>query len=339
MIADSLNVRLRLKNPFQFTAMAIAIATAGNTYAEIVAIPAAHLGDRKTLRAQIFVPESTSIKPRAAAIMLHGCGGIGVNGVLNARHMMWKDWLLERGFIVVFPESFSSRGFDQICTQKFSDRTLKQADRVEDVAATRRWLAARSGIDASKLVIWGWSHGGGTVLASIALRTETRAGKSAPDDMKFAQAISFYPGCSIYANSTQTYRLTSPLTLLIGDADDWTPAAPCKTWIERLQSDKQIAKLITFEGAFHDFDNPGGKLRVRKDVPNGVKPGEGVTVGPDPKARQAAMQRIDAMLKDAGLLVISSGGADQRKGVAAPERITADALHPRPGVSAPSLSQ
>jgi dienelactone hydrolase len=330
-----------LKNFLPFTAMAItiaiALATAGSACAEIVAIPASHLGDGKTLRAQIFVPESASIKPRPAVILLHGCGGIGANGVLNARHTMWKNWLLERGFVVVFPESFTSRGFDQICSQKFSDRTLKQADRVDDVAATRRWLAARKDVDASKLVLWGWSNGGGTVLASIARRTEMRAGTSAPDDMKFAHAISFYPSCSNYANSTQTYRLTSPLTLLIGDADDWTPAAPCKTWIDRLQADKQTAKLVTFEGAFHDFDNPDGKLRVRKDVPNGVRPGEGVTTGPNPKAREAAMQRIDTVLKDAGLSVVSADGADPRKSVVAPERITPDSLRPRAGVSAPSL--
>ncbi len=318
-----------MKAIFSFTVFAIALAIAGSANAEIVAIPASHLGDGKTLRAQIFIPESTSIKPRATAILLHGCGGIGAKGALNARHAMWKDWLLERGFIVVFPESFTSRGFDQICTQKFSDRTLKQTDRVDDVAATWRWLVARKDVDASKLVIWGWSHGGGTVLASIARRTEMRAGKSAPDDMKFAQAISFYPGCSNYANSTQAYRLTSPLTLLIGDADDWTPAAPCKTWIDRLQTDKQIAKIVTFEGAFHGFDNPDGKLRVRKDVPNGVKPGEGVTVGPDPKAREAAMQQINALLENTGLSAVKSPQSSDAKA------IDVSVLRPRLSVSSP----
>ncbi len=318
-----------MKAIYFFTVIVIALAIVGSANAEFVAIPASHLGDGKTLRAQIFVPESTSIKPRAAAILLHGCGGIGAKGILNARHTMWKDWLLERGFVVVFPESFSSRGFDQICTQKFSDRTLKQADRVDDVAATRRWLAARKDVDASKLVLWGWSHGGGAVLASIARRTEMRGGKSAPDDMQFAQAISFYPGCSNYANSTQAYRLTSPLTLLIGDADDWTPMAPCKAWIERLQTDKQIAKLVSFEGAFHDFDNPGGKLRVRKDVPNGVKPGEGVTVGPDSKAREAAMQRINALLENAGLTAVKSLQSSDAKA------IDSIVLRPRLSVSSP----
>jgi dienelactone hydrolase len=315
----------RVKVFLRLTKIAIAMTMAFDVNAEIVAIPASHLGDAKTLRAQVFVPESTPESPRAAAILLHGCGGIGAKGTLNARHTMWKDWLLKRGFVVVFPESFTSRGFDQICTQKFSDRTLKQADRVADVAATRRWLAARKDVDASKLVLWGWSHGGGTVLASIA----PRAGKSAPDDMKFAQAVSFYPGCSNYANSDYKHRLTSPLTLLIGDADDWTPAAPCKTWIDRLAADKQIAKIITFEGAFHDFDNPGGKLRVRKDVPNGVKPGEGVTVGPDPAAREAAMQQINTLLESAALITTKIAQSGDAK------TVDVTTLRPRLAVSSP----
>jgi dienelactone hydrolase len=308
-----------------FAAASLALTMTFGANAEIVDIPAPHLGDAKTLRAQVFVPEAASITPRAAVILLHGCGGIGAKGTLNARHSMWKDWLLERGFIVVFPESFTSRGFDQICTQKLSDRTLKQADRVADVAAIRRWLLARNDVDASKLVLWGWSHGGGAVLASVAPRKE----KSAHEDMKFAQAISFYPGCSNYANSDQGRRLTSPLTVLIGDADDWTPAAPCKAWVDGLVSDKQIAKIVTFEGAFHDFDNPSGKLRVRKDVPNGVKPGEGVTVGPNPKARAAAMLHINALLEDAGLTATKNAPRSDAKAV------ESGALRPRLAVSSP----
>ena len=49
-------------------------------------------------------------------------------------------------------------------------------------------------------------------------------------------------------------------------------------------------------GAYHDFDNPAGKLRVRSEVPNGVNKDKGVTVGPDPKAREDAMAKIDALL-------------------------------------------
>jgi dienelactone hydrolase len=304
---------------------------AGVAHAEIIAIPTPHLGENKTLRAQFFVPDTqpisnaTSIaddkrtanveaKPepkdaakksaeaiirRPAAILLHGCGGVGRDGKLNARHTMWKDWLVERGFIVVFPESFTSRGYEEICTKKFSDRSIKQRDRVDDVLATKKWLLERKDVDPNKLVLWGWSHGGGAVLATI---TRT-VGAELHADTKFAHAISFYPGCTNYMMSARVPKISSPLTLLIGEADDWTPAAPCKSWVKTLQENKQTATITSFANAYHGFDDPSGKLRVRKDVPNGVNgPEAGVTVGPDPDAREAAKREIDHVLRAAQLI-------------------------------------
>jgi len=61
--------------------------------------------------------------------------------------------------------------------------------------------------------------------------------------------------------------------------------------VQRLRS----ATITLFADAWHDFDNPAGRLRVRRDVPNGVHAG-GVTVGPNPKARAEAMAQIDRLL-------------------------------------------
>jgi dienelactone hydrolase len=52
-------------------------------------------------------------------------------------------------------------------------------------------------------------------------------------------------------------------------------------------------QIITFADTFHDFDNPALKTkRVRTDVPNGVNPGSGVTVAPNPEAREAAKGHV-----------------------------------------------
>lgn len=311
-----MNLRVAINSRFQRwsrqAAPTVFLALASFAHAEIVAIPAPHLGDGKTLRAQYFVPEAKSDATRPGVILLHGCGGVGAKGELNARHTMWKDWYLARGFVVLFPESFTSRGYEQICTQKFGDRTLRQSDRVSDVWAAKRWLEARKEVDANKLVLMGWSHGGGTTLATITterlnLGYPTQSASSprlaAQPETKFVAAISFYPGCTSYAKSTRVLKLSTPLTLLIGEADDWTPAESCQTWVKTLQAHQLPATITTFPGAFHDFDNPSGKLRVRKDVPNGVNgPEKGVTVGPDPEAREAAKKQIDALLRNAKLL-------------------------------------
>lgn len=268
------------------------------TSAEDIKIPAPHIGEDKTLRAQWFAPPADKASG-AAAILLHGCGGLGAKRQLNARHKAAKDWLLERGIAVVFPESFTSRRFEEVCTVKMQSRTIRQIDRVQDVIATHAWLKAQPGVDAKKIVLWGWSHGGSTVLNTV---THKAPLGDFSDDVKFVEAIAFYPGCSPFAKDSSPAKISSPLTILMGDADDWTPAAPCSTFAARLKNNEQPASLTLYPGAYHDFDNPAGKFRVRADVPNGVNKEKGATVAPDPKAREDAMARIDAILRKRGLV-------------------------------------
>ena len=282
----------------------IAVAACSLSVAEPIKIPAPHIGEHKTLRAQWFTPDADKASG-AAAILLHGCGGLGAalgkGGQLNARHKAAKDWLIERGIAVLFPESFTSRSFEQVCTVKMQSRTITQRDRVDDVMAARTWLNAQPGIDAKKVVLWGWSHGGSTVLNTVTRRGGIAGLGEFPDEVKFAEAIAFYPGCSPFAKDGAPQKISSPLTILMGEADDWTPAAPCATFAARLKNNEQPANLTLYPGAYHDFDNPAGKLRVRSEVPNGVNAGKGVTVGPDPQAREDAMAKIDALLSKRGL--------------------------------------
>jgi dienelactone hydrolase len=271
---------------------------ATNTSAEDIKIPAPHIGEEKALRAQWFAPEAGKASG-AAAILLHGCGGLGAKRQLNARHKAAKDWLLERGVAVVFPESFTSRRFEEVCTVKMQSRTIRQIDRVQDVIATHAWLKTQPGIDAKRIVLWGWSHGGSTVLNTL---THKAPRGDFSDDVKFVEAIAFYPGCTPFAKDNSPAKISSPLTIFMGDADDWTPAAPCSAFAARLKSNDQPVSLTLYPGAFHDFDNPAGKFRVRADVPNGVNKDKGVTVAPDPKAREDAMAKIEALLGKRGLI-------------------------------------
>ncbi len=275
-------------------------AAAPLAFAELIKIPAPHIGEDKTMRAQWFTPDADRATG-AAAILLHGCGGLGANRQLNARHKAAKDWLIERGIAVVFPESFTSRSFEEVCTVKMQSRTIRQIDRVRDVMATHAWLRTQAGVDAKKIVLWGWSHGGSTVLNTL---THKPVFGDYTEDVKFVEAIAFYPGCSSFAKDVAPATISAPLTILMGDADDWTPAAPCAAFAARLKNNDQPVSITLYPGAYHDFDNPAGKLRVRADVPNGVNTGKGVTVGPDPKAREDAMAKIDAILRKRGLVKV-----------------------------------
>jgi dienelactone hydrolase len=82
--------------------------------------------------------------------------------------------------------------------------------------------------------------------------------------------------------------------MLLGEADDWTPAAPCHQLAER--SAPPRPEVVGYAGAYHGFDS-NAPVRVRRDVPNGTHPGEGVHVGGNAQAHAASRERLKAFIQ------------------------------------------
>jgi dienelactone hydrolase len=233
-------------------------------------------GNTQTLHAWWFAAGQSNAP---VVIAMHGCGGLyGSSGALNARHAAAAELLNETGFAVLLPDSLTDRGLKTLCTTKFEDRALKQADRVQDVAAAVRWIEANT--QAKRILLLGWSHGGGVVLAA----TDSR--RALPELARISKAIAFYPGCTAYAQR-KDYTPRTPLLILIGADDDWTPAAPCQALDGAGQAPRSV-RTVVYPGAVHSFDTPNQPVKRRMDVPNGVAPGAGVLTGGNPQARQAA---------------------------------------------------
>jgi dienelactone hydrolase len=244
--------------------------------------------DSTQLSALMFQPSG---KPRGTVVALHGCGGMFANtgarkGELNARHQAMAQMLLAQGFAVVYPDSLTPRGETELCTQKIGSRKIDQKERRADALGALAWVAAQPWGDAQKLALVGWSHGGSAVLAATdGSRPEVQAASA-----KAALAIAFYPGCS--AGLKAGYQMTAPLTLMIGEKDDWTPPGPC------IELGKSVgAEVNVYAGSYHGFDAPSGGVQLRKDVPNGINPGQGVHVGANPVARQSANARVVELLE------------------------------------------
>lgn len=239
--------------------------------------------DGTTVRARLFLP--TGAGPFPAVVALHGCGGPdGSRGGLSQRHQDWAQRWVGQGYAVLFPDSFGSRGFGSLCNTR--DREERPGrERAADVAGARTYLQGRRDIRANAISLVGWSNGGSTVL--YAIRPEARPNDGRPD---FARAVAFYPGCRLPAQRGATARL--PLLLLIGDADNWTPPEPCRSYAAQAGS----VQLVTYPGAVHGFDNPGSRLRERSGL--GFTPdGSGrAMVGTDPQARADAIRRVTAFL-------------------------------------------
>lgn len=246
--------------------------------------------DGTPISALVFQPEAP---PKGSVVALHGCGGLYATrgerrGQLNARHQAMADMLLAQGYTVVFPDSLTPRGVTELCTQKIGTRSIDQSARRSDTLATLSWVAAQTWGQPTKMGLLGWSHGGSAVLSA----TDGQHPQVALQTAKSAIAIAFYPGCS--AARDAHYQPNTRLFMFLGEKDDWTPPGPC------IKLGHEVgAEVNVYPDSYHDFDNPVGTVKLRRDVPNGVAPGQGVHAGPNRQAREQAYARVRELLRAA----------------------------------------
>lgn len=240
--------------------------------------------DRPVVTGYLKRPAGVAKVP--AVVGLHGCGGLFTpQGSLTPREIDWVDRLTGYGYAVLLVDSFNPRGFRGVCRLKAYERQVRPFDRARDAAAAVGWLAANPAIDRDRIALIGWSHGGSTALWSADRRLNFE-----PTDIK--AAIAFYPGCRSQAES-QKWAPRVPLTILIGEADDWTPPETCKT----LAAKHPAIRLVTYPGAVHAFDAPNSPLRTLTGL--GLPLNGTAKIGTDPKARAAAIDEVQRILAQA----------------------------------------
>ena len=250
-------------------AVALALLLAGPAAAADITIPGP---DGVALKSRLFEPANGQSAP--ALVLLHGCGG-----PFPKRDTQWIDLFTQAGHAVLLPDSFGSRGLGSQCNQAERQRTVTAGGlRRLDALAAAQWLAARPGTPPGGVVIVGWSNGGATTLSAGTDRPELPRGL-------IRGLVAFYPGCA--AGRTSGWKPAAPLLVLVGDADDWTPAKPCEAVASAVGS---LMTLVTYPGAYHDFDVPDYPLRTRS-ASNGQ-----VHVGTDPAARDDALRRVPAFI-------------------------------------------
>jgi dienelactone hydrolase len=237
---------------------------------EAVVIP---LEDGTQLRAVLALPAGAPTRP--PIIALHGCAGLGRADRpirLPLREADWAAVLTEAGHPVLFPDSFGSRGLGQAC----GVRGFPAGPRVRrgDVHAAAAWARSQAWAPSGPAGLIGWSHGGSTVLTAIA--------EPLPAGL-IGKAVAYYPGCS-EVGQTAGWRPGVPALLLLGGADDWTPAHFCQALAARFP---ERLRQITYPGARHGFDGPATPQTTRT-LPDGRM----VSMGSDPAARRASMAEV-----------------------------------------------
>lgn len=258
---------------------------AGTARAEVapaaVEIPAGSL----KLHAQLYKPDGNG--PFPVVIALHGCGGLSAaNEAVAPRYRDWAEQLLKAGYAVLLPDSFGSRELGPQCREK-ERKVLARRERVADITASHKWLAAQGWAARERISLIGWAHGASAVLWAVRPQLATR-GKE-PD---YRSAIAFYPECRISSRTGWSARV--PTLLLIGGNDDIAAPSLCKQMVDGARGRTALTRIVVYPNAAHDFDRANLPLRAIEGSDPALP--EHGHIGTDAEARADAQKQVAAWL-------------------------------------------
>lgn len=203
--------------------------------------------DAATAVGRLFLPPEDGGTPGhsvPAVIMLHGSGG-----VLSARELTYGPQLAAMGIAVLVVDSFAAR---RDLGTGFTERLLNITESMvlADAYAGLAYLAARPEIDASRVVLVGFSYGGMSTMYALSARI---AEKLAPGGgLRFAGHAAYYAPCIARFEDAQTTG--APLLMLYGEDDELIDPARCAAVADDFRAGGSTVDVVTYPGAVHQWD-------------------------------------------------------------------------------------
>ena len=173
------------------------LALAGTAFGAAVALAAApeHVdipADNVALHGTLYRPEGDG--PFPAVVAMHDCGGLIHRPAMQAQlYNEWANLLVGKGFVVLFPDLFGSRGLGPQCREA-NRKVHARRERVADANAARRWLQTQSYVKADHISLLGWSNGGVAALWTVRPTTMPHDGGA-----DFRSAVALYPAAAACA--------------------------------------------------------------------------------------------------------------------------------------------
>lgn len=215
---------------------------------------------------RVFRPDTPGSHP--AVVFVSGCEGFAP-AAAPARYERRAEHLRAQGYVVVFADYLGRRGLTSCAA------AITHEEAARDVVAAATWLGSQAGVDRGRITAMGWSYGGRAVLAALTRRSEGPAA--------FSRAVVYYPDC----RALQPWKATIPVLMLLGGADDMTPAQLCQEAAAKVAAPAAV-KIVVYPGALHGFDNPDLPARVRVGFS---------TVGYQAEAAAGAQREVDQFLR------------------------------------------
>jgi dienelactone hydrolase len=213
-------------------------------------------GAQVTLKGRLELPQGESEK-WPAVVLLHGSAGRSS----ERRIEQWAKELNALGIATFFIDSFTARGI----TETTTDPTrLGRLNMVMDAYRALDLLSKHPDIDPKRIAVMGFSRGGQSALYSSMTRFYKLHGPR--NGAQFVAHVSLYPACT--ATYLEDEEVNGSIRILHGTADDYSPIAPCRSYVKRLWAAGKDAQLIEYSGAHHVFD--GEHLKKPKKLDHAV---------------------------------------------------------------------
>jgi dienelactone hydrolase len=274
-----------LRTTFALATCLLVAACAGTPPPSGLSMTTTAYGVAEQIPVTVAKPDGSG--PFPAVVIMHDCSGLGP--MSSGAPGRWAAELVARGYVVVVPDSFTTRGQPGgICTVPLAQRraNVSPERRAGDAYAALAYARSLPYVDARRVGIMGGSHGGSTTLATMLVEP--------PDGAGFAAAVALYPRCDVYS---RFYRPVAPLLILIGEKDDWTPAESCRKLSDAARAAGDPVTIKIYPGAQHSFDSPHRLRYVAARVNPNAPGGRGATTGGDPAAWADSIQRVAAFFE------------------------------------------
>lgn len=221
-------------------------------------------------------------RPRPAVLLFHGCGGLRGHLPKYAEVARRSGW---RAFTV---DSYGPRGWSRefamatVCTGLL----LRGHERAGDILATLHGVSQRPDVDASKIVLAGWSHGGwGIMEAMSADRSHPALGVADPGAVPLDGVIGTYlayPYVGIAAfNRMRPWRHCPKTLAVIARSDHLTTVRNAERVHAMIRDCGAEVETWIADGT-HSFDEPMTAPPMRYD----------------PVLSDEALRRFGALLDD-----------------------------------------
>jgi len=213
-----------------------------------------------------FRPDTSG--PHPAIALVSGCDGFAPS-MAPTLYERRAEHLRALGHIVIFVDYLGRRGL------KTCAGAVTHDDAARDLLSATAWLRSQTAVDRDRITAMGWSYGARAVLVALAKHTGS--------NVAFSRVVVHYPDC----RALQPWKETVPVLMLLGAADDMTPAKLCQEAVARLAVPAAV-RIVVYPGALHAFDVPELPAKMRYGF---------ATIGYHPQAAAAAQKETEQFLR------------------------------------------